>query len=98
MPKSAAAPPPTRAPRRRRLADAATQAEGVRVTTLMLPRDLYERSRIAGLPLDRSARRIQPMAGPARDVQIPAETPEPPRKTRVNAGARGFRRDRANDS
>jgi hypothetical protein len=51
MPKTAVASPP-RAPRRRRLADAATQPEGVRVTTLMLPRDLYERSRIAGIRLN----------------------------------------------
>ena len=43
-----------RAPRRRRLADAATQPEGVRVTTLMLPRDLYERSRTAGIRLNGS--------------------------------------------
>jgi hypothetical protein len=51
MPTTAAAPP-TRAPRRRRLANAATQPEGVRVTSLMLPRDLYERSRIAGIRLN----------------------------------------------
>ena len=53
MPSTAAAPPPPmRALRRCRLADAATQPEGVRVTTLMLPRDLYERSRIAGIRLN----------------------------------------------
>ena len=53
MPKTVPAPPPpARAPRRRRLANAATQPEGVRVTTLMLPRDLYERSRIAGIRLN----------------------------------------------
>jgi hypothetical protein len=75
-----------RAPRRRRLADAATQPEGVRVTTLMLPRDLYERSRTAGIRLNWSWAELMRTA-----MWLDAHEPTGPRPEPTNNRTGGSR-------